>query len=294
MSGTFDSGAVSALCGALAGAGLYALVRSLYARPMPGGRQTGIATGGRWAEAVTRGVIRVAGPERSRRILLADDLEILDVDPASHLVTRVIRVSLAGSAMVALDLAAVVNGLAVPVMALPLGGALAGLIGLGWADRPLRRRANARRQEARLAVAAYLDLVRILLVGGLPLHSALQTAADTGHGWAFAQIRGALRWARARQSPPDAGLERLARQVPVAEFAELRLTVSSALRGASPVLALRSKSAHMRAVEGAQARLASSTADAAMELPAVVVALAFVAFLTVPLLAILTGIDPTP
>jgi len=294
MSGTFDSGAASALCGALAGAGLYALVRSLRPSRTAGGERAGAATVGRWAEAVTRRIVRMAGPERSRRILLADNLVIVGVDPAAHLVTRVVRVSLALGAMVALDLAAAVNGMVVPALALPLGLAPAVLLGLGWADRPLRRRSGARRQEARLAVAAYLDLVRILLVGGLPLHAALQTAADTGHGWAFAQIRDALRWARARSAPPDAGLERLARRVPVAEFAELRLTVSSALRGASPVLALRSKSLHMRAVEGAQARLASSTADAAMELPAVVVALAFVAFLTVPLLAILTGLDPTP
>ncbi len=285
---------VSAMCGGGFGTGLYLLGRSLRPRPTPEPQRAGATMGARWAWMMTRRFARVVGPVWARRLLLADDLAVLGVDPAAHTVTRMIRLAIALCATVMLEAGVAAGGPAVPAIALPLGGVAAVLAGFAWADRPLRRRADARRQEARLAVAAYLDLVRILLVGGLPLHTALQTAADSGRGWAFTQIRIALRWARARHAPPDAGLDRLARQVPLAEFAELRLTVSSALRGASPVLALQSKSAHLRAVEAAQARLATSTADAAIELPAVVVALAFVAFLTVPLLAILTGLDTTP
>jgi Flp pilus assembly protein TadB len=283
---------VSAMCGGGFGTGLYFLGRSLRPRLAPD--RTGATIGARWAWMVTRRFARIVGPVWARRLLLADDLAVLDVDPAAHTITRMMRLAVALCATVVLEAGVAASGLAVPAIALPTGGVAAVLAGVAWADRPLRRRANARRQEARLAVAAYLDLVRILLVGGLPLHTALQSAADAGRGWAFAQIRGALRWARARHAPPDAGLDRLARRIPVAEFAELRLTVSSALRGASPVLALQSKSAHLRAAEAAQARLATSTADAAMELPAVAVALAFVAFLTVPLLAILTGVNTTP
>ncbi|MCK9895037.1 type II secretion system F family protein [Frankia sp. AgB32] len=290
MIGPLTAAAAPALCGATAGGGLWLLGRSL--RTGSGGAEPRGDSG--IAAAVARWLTRVVGPTKARRLLLAEDLAVLGVDLAHHTVARMIRISAALGVVATMAVLTAASGHPLPTSALLLGCVGALPAGLGWADRPLRRRAGARRQEVRLAVAAYLDLVRILLIGGLPLHTALQTAADTGRGWAFTQLRLALRWAWARQLPPDAGLDRLARQVPVAEFAELRLTISTALRGASPVGALRSKSAHLRAAEAAHARLTASTADAAMELPAVVVALAFVAFLTIPLLVILTGIDATP
>ncbi|ABD12687.1 hypothetical protein ThrDRAFT_03230 [Frankia casuarinae] len=294
MTGPLSDPAVPALCGAIVGAGLFLLGRSLRPTPAPDQQPARGATGGRWAGQVHRRFEQTVGPVWARRLLLAEDLAVLGLDPAAHTATRMIRLLVVVSATVGLAAVGWASGIVLPATTLPLGCVAAVPFGFVWADRPLHRRASARRQETRLAVAAYLDLVRILLVGGLSLHTALQTAADAGRGWAFTEIRAALQWARARHVPPDAGLNRLAVRVPVAEFAELRLTVSSALRGASPVLALQSKSTHLRAAEAAQARLAASVADAAMELPAVMVALAFVAFLTIPLLVILTGVEATP
>ncbi|WP_131788018.1 type II secretion system F family protein [Protofrankia symbiont of Coriaria ruscifolia] len=282
-----------ALCGALAGAGVFLTVRTLLPAPSGGesradraGSTPAAAAG--WAAWIIAALTRLAGQTRTRRLLLADDLALADRDQVAHTAVRIGR-GLAGSTvMAALAAGAAAAGLGLPFLLLPAGCLFGGLLGVLSADRPVRRLAAARRQETRLAVAAFIDLLRILLVGGLPLHAALTAAVDSGGGWAFEQIRDALDWARTHRVAPDAGLDRLATRIPAPEFTDLRLTISSALRGASPVQALQSKAVHMRAAEAAQARTESATADAEMELPAAVVALAFVAFLTFPLLMILT------
>jgi hypothetical protein len=259
-----------------------------------GGRFGGWAPRAGWAADVNSGVEQALGRHRARRLLLADDLAVVGGDPAAHTARRLGHGLAAAGTAAALAVVALAAGVGFPV---PLAGAgclAAAAAGIAAADRPVRRTASARRREARLAVASFVDLVRILLVGGLPLHAALAVAADAGRGWAYGEIRAALAWARARHLPPDAGLDLLATRVGLAAFAELRLTVGSALRGASPVVALASKATHLRAAEAAQARAETATADAEMELPAAVVALAFVAFLAFPLLAVLTGTGAAP
>ncbi len=289
-----------ALCGAGAGAGVSLAVRMLLpaggrfvptGTAVPAGADADAPAG--WPGRINTTVTRLAGQARARQLLLADDLALTGRDPALHTAARVGRALAGGTAMAVLA-AAGTAGFGLPALLTPGGCLFGGLLGIWSADQPIRRLAAARRQETRLAVAAFIDLVAILLVGGLPLHAALRVAVDSGQGWAFGEIRDALDWARTHRVAPDAGLDRLATRIPAPEFTELRLTISSALRGASPVQALASKAVHLRAAEAAAARTASATADAEMELPAAVVALAFVAFLTFPLLMILsrTGAGP--
>jgi|GEM_PF-527679 hypothetical protein len=248
----------------------------------------------RWARGLTRLVSRAGGPGRAGRLLLVDELRIVGRPVEVHTAARTTR-ALAGIVLAAVaGVAGRRAGLPLPPLALPALAIGGGLVGVLDADRPVRQRAAARRTEARLAVAAYIDLTRTLLSGGLPLHAVLGLSADAGHGWAFAEIRGALEEARQRQLPPDVGLAALADRLPIPAFADLRQTVTSALRGASPTTALASRSQHLRATEAAEARAVTASADAAMELPAAVVSLCFVAFLTYPLLAMLTATSVLP
>jgi len=283
-------------CGASVGAGVFVLGRALAAsRPSltadlqalyaPPRTRAGTVSRGDGAGRRLSELARRAGMERA---LLVDELALVGRPVEAHTTARLLH-ALTG---VASGLGVwMLTNLAVPLTVL-LAPALAGLgamVGVLVADRRVRAVGKARRQEAQLAVAAYIDLVRILLVGGLPLHAALRAAADQGSGWAFGELREALAWAKDRGLAPDSGLERLATELPVPEFADLALTVSSARRGASPVRALESKAAFMRGAEAAQVRTESAVADAQIELPAAVVALAFVFFLTYPLLILLTS-----
>ncbi|MDT3446423.1 type II secretion system F family protein [Pseudofrankia sp. BMG5.37] len=284
--------ALTGLCGASAATGLYlALSAALTAR-------TSVARPARWTRAaagwVNGHVEQVAGPARARRLLLADDLALAGRDQATHTATRVATATACAVSTAVAAGGAALAGLSMPVLLAPALVLFAAFVGVVAADRPVRRRAKVRRQETRLAIAAYLDLVRVLLAGGLPLPAALRLAADAGHGWAFTQIATALATASARQQPADTGLDLLAHRIPLPEWRELRLTVTSALRGASPVEAMDSKATHLRAAEAAQARAEAATADAELELPAAAVALAFVGFLTYPLLAMLTSPGTLP
>ncbi|OHV64190.1 type II secretion system F family protein [Pseudofrankia sp. BMG5.36] len=288
MSAGLPAGSVlMGLCGATAATGIYlALYAALTAR-------TSATHPARWTRAaggwVNDHVEQAAGSARARRLLLADDLALAGRDRATHTATRVATATACAVGTAVAVAGAPLTGVPVPALLEPVLVGFAAFVGVAAADRPIRRRAKVRRQETRLAIAAYLDLVRVLLAGGLPLPAALRLAADAGHGWAFSQIATALAAASARHQPADAGLDILAHRVPLAEWRELRLTVTSALRGASPVEAMDSKATHLRAAEAAQARAEASTADAELELPAAAVALAFVGFLTYPLLALLTG-----
>ena len=289
MNALAASGLLTGLCGAVAGLGVFLTARAALAgSPTPDRPARWPRAGGAWLNGQ---VAAVAGPARARRLLLADDLAIAGRDQDIHTAVRL------GAALGLALVAAIGTAYALPnsvALATPVAVVLAGLVGVALADRPVRQLAHRRRQETQLAVAAYLDLARVLLASGLPLHAVLRLAADAGHGWAFSQIRGALEGAAARQQPPDVGFEALARRIPLAEWRELRLTVTSALRGASSVEAMDSKAVHLRAAEAATARADAATADAELELPAAAVALVFVLFLTYPLLAALSTSGLTP
>ncbi|WP_232295426.1 type II secretion system F family protein [Parafrankia sp. EUN1f] len=238
----------------------------------------------RWASRT----VRLADSRGWNRLLRADDTVIAGRTVEAHTASRLGQV-LAGIGAIALLATPGVLARLLPPAALPLLILTAGLLGIHLADRPMVRLAAARRQDAALAVAAYTDLVRILVIGGLPLHAALSAAAEAGEGWTFALLRRSLDDAQLRGLPPDTALTALATDLPIPAFADLARTVASALRGASPVLALEARAAAIRAEETARVRGREAAADAQMELPATAVALAFVAFLTYPLLVMINS-----
>ncbi len=69
-------------------------------------------------------------------------------------------------------------------------------------DMQLRQEAQARRQDFRHVVGAFLDLVSMNLAGGRGVPEALLTASNVGEGWAMHRIRDALSNARITGQTP--------------------------------------------------------------------------------------------
>ncbi|MCP9967414.1 type II secretion system protein [Actinomadura madurae] len=69
-------------------------------------------------------------------------------------------------------------------------------------DMQLRQEAQARRQDFRHVVGAFLDLVSMNLAGGRGVPEALMTASNVGEGWAMHRIRDALSNARITGQTP--------------------------------------------------------------------------------------------
>lgn len=88
-------------------------------------------------------------------------------------------------------------------------------------DARLRSRAKAARVGFRHALSAYLDLVTVIMSGGGGLLTALQSAADAGDGWAFAEIRSALDRARLSNRAPWSQLGVLGERFDIAELRDL-------------------------------------------------------------------------
>jgi tight adherence protein C len=107
--------------------------------------------------------------------------------------------------------------------------ALAGaLVAFVLPDVRLRARAKERRAAFRHALSAYLDLVTIIMSGGGGLLTALQTAADSGDGWAFAEIRAALDRARLSNRTPWSQLGVLGDRFDITELRDLVSTAELA------------------------------------------------------------------
>jgi len=189
-----------ASCGAVCGAGIYQLGRAfitsrpslradlgvLYAPPArarPGDAGLGGLAGenqdrraliGRWLTdaALWAGL---------QQALLGEELALAERPVEAHTTVRLLAALTGGGLGLGAWLLAM---LAWPLTVLLAIGAVVfgGLAALMIVDRRVHRLAAVRRADARLAVAAYIDLVRILLLGGLPLHAALRAAADQGQG----------------------------------------------------------------------------------------------------------------
>lgn len=104
----------------------------------------------------------------------------------------------------------------------------AALIAFIVPDVRLRSRAKERRAAFRHALSAYLDLVTIIMSGGGGLLTALQSAADAGDGWAFAEIRAALDRARLSNRTPWSQLAVLSDQFDIPELRDLVATAELA------------------------------------------------------------------
>ena len=282
------TGLAALTIGAVLGAGVWLIGRGLVPRPLPlaaamsGADRSASLEGSMLASLEALG-IGVAGSD--------EDLRLVSRTRTQQAFNKV-AAALTGAALpplTVLGLAAV--GLEVsPAWALGLA-AIGCPIGFVFPDFRLREQARERRDTFRRALAAYLDLVRVLVAGGGHTDGALYQAALAGEGWQFDELRAAVDWSRVNGYPPHVGFERLASAIDVVDLAELAGSISLAdEQGASPADALSRKAESLMIHEIAEARSRADAATEQMAVPTVLIAMAFVIFLGYPALSTVAGL----
>jgi len=155
-----------------------------------------------------------------------------------------------------------------------------GLAGFIYPDLGLTERIERRRRDFRHSLSAYLDLVTVILAGGGGLETALQTAADLGDGWAFDEIRGALRRARLTNRTPWDVFDELGSDLGVDELQELAASAHLAGdQGARIRDSLAAKADTMRANQTAALEAQAEAATERMLLPVVTLVVGMILFI---------------
>jgi Flp pilus assembly protein TadB len=232
------------------------------------------------------------GLDRLITTQVATDLRLLGRTRDSHMA----RCFLAGleSALLAPAVVAVLalTGYAPPTqipIALLIGAGLAGAL---LPNLVLRTEAAARRRSFNHALSAFLDLVAVNLAAGRGVEGALDTAAGTGHGWAFGEIRQALYRAKVMGETPWTGLDRLGEELGATDLRELAASVSLAGdNGAKVRTSLAAKAQALRVKGLADVEEAAQAATERMSLPVILLLCGFVLFIGYPAIArVLNGI----
>jgi len=155
-----------------------------------------------------------------------------------------------------------------------------GLAGFIYPDLGLTERIERRRRDFRHSLSAYLDLVTVILAGGGGLETALQTAADLGDGWAFDEIRGALRRARLTNRTPWDVFDELGSDLGIDELQELAASAHLAGdQGARIRDSLAAKADTMRANQTAALEAQAEAATERMLLPVVTLVVGMILFI---------------
>ena len=173
----------------------------------------------------------------------------------------------------------------------PIWLALSGsVIGAAVPQVTLRRAAARRRRAFRHALGAYLDLLAMLLAANEGTEGALHHAAEVGDGWAFDELRRALRDARTRGAPMWDALETLGERLDIIELREIAAAADlGGSQGASVRRTLMAKARSLRshALSGEETDARNRSKQMAM--PLMAIAVAFLIFLFYPALAQLTS-----
>lgn len=293
------SSLVVASLGGGIGAGLLVILRALQPRPIPLDRVTvaldrpGVSIAARRSgeldEPELSGIqttLGGAGLALMRMVGMADRqklteaLRVLDKSLERHAYEKLLAAGAGLTLPVIASAALATNGitpspLVVTVVALALAAG-----GFFYPDLPLSDRVAARREAFKHAFSAYLDLVTILLAGGAGIESALEGAAEAGDGWAFAEIRRALRRARLTRRSPWEAFAQLGDELGVNELGELAATVSLAGdQGARIKQSLIAKADALRSVQAADLEANAETRTEKMIVPVVVMILGLVLFI---------------
>lgn len=171
------------------------------------------------------------------------------------------------------------------IVAIPAG------LGGGWmyARIDLRSDAERARREFRHALAAYLELVTILMSGGAGVETAMFDAAAAGRGTAFRHLRAALTAAQARREPPWQALGQLGQRIGVSELAELEASMTLAGGGALVRESLATKAAGIRMRDLAHIESEAQSRSETMVLPVALMFAGFLLLIGYPALAGLSG-----
>jgi Flp pilus assembly protein TadB len=296
---------VAMLCGALAGFGMYALVR-VWLRPKPGVaalvHRIDVGTKSMTTHTVTPfeaeqrqgrldswmarlgDRLEVLAAQRGWRLgRVRSDLAIMSQTVGGFLATKLVYG--VGALLLAPVLWAVLRagGIGLPPQIPAVTALVFGLFGFFLPDLALRGEAERRRADFRRIVGIFLDLVAMNLAGGRGLPEALLTASTISDNWALVRIRQALANARLFGTTPWAALGELGREIGVEELSDLAAALTLAADdGAKIRQSLSARAATMRRRELAEVEGEAGEKSQSMLVAQLVICTGFMIFLAYP------------
>jgi tight adherence protein C len=285
------------IAGALVGAGVYLLVRSLV--PVRPGLA---ATLGELDAARVRASASVGtNPARRAQLNLgasirdaayARGIQLTSLRQDLALLGRSLEAFLATKALLALA------GFAAPLAGATLLAALGLRLGVVvplWAslllaaggfflpDIALRTEAADRRRDFRHVVGSFLDLVAMNLAGGRGVPEALMSAASISDGWAMVRIRETLTDARLHGVTPWAALGELGAQLAIDELRDLAAALALVAEDGAKVRAsLAARAESMRRRDLADSEGKAQERSQSMLVAQLLLCAGFLVFLTYP------------
>lgn len=212
--------------------------------------------------------------------ILRDRLRVLDKSIERHAYEKVFAAVVAFALPIAMGVVLQLGGVSVSIVFVLLSSCVLSVAGFLYPDLPLGQEVEKRQQSFRHALSSYLDLVTIILAGGGGIESALEGAAEAGDGWAFAEIRGALRRASLTRRSPWEVFDELGVDLGVTELRELASSVALAGgQGAKVKQSLNAKADSMRAAQAARLELTAEVQTEKMTAPVVLLLMGLVLFL---------------
>jgi tight adherence protein C len=157
-----------------------------------------------------------------------------------------------------------------------------------WARVDLASDAVRDRRQFRHALAAYLELVTILLSGGAGVETAMLDAVAAGRGPAFRHLRSSLSAAQARREAPWRTLGELGRRLGVGELEELEASMTLAGGGAQVRDSLTAKAAGIRMKDLSRLESEAQSRSETMVLPVALMFAGFLVLIGYPALAALS------
>lgn len=169
--------------------------------------------------------------------------------------------------------------------------ALAGGGFAGWfyARVDLASDAAKARGEFRHALAAYLELVTILMAGGAGVETSLFDAAALGRGRPLRHMRSSLSAAQARREAPWRALGDLGRRLGVLELEELESSMSLAGGGAQVRDSLTAKAVGIRMKDLGKMEAEAQARSETMVLPVMLMFAGFMVLIGYPALSALSS-----
>ncbi len=298
----------SLLAGAVAGLGLYTLVR-VFVRPRPGvgamvaridagqrsmrthtltqSQQGAVSAGAGQVERLQNRLadwIEVRAAERQWGIgRTRSDLAVMNRTVGQFLASKVLLgVGLFLLSPVVWGVLRV-SGVPLPVAA-PLALAVVlGLFGFFLPDLALRGEAEQRRRDFRRVVGAFLDLVAMNLAGGRGLPEALLAASTISDHWSLVRIRQALANARLFGTTPWAALGELGDEIGIEELRDMSGALGLAADdGAKIRVSLSARAATLRRKEMAESEGEAGERSQSMLVAQMLICAAFLVFLAYP------------
>lgn len=241
-----------------------------------------------------RATSAVARALSDRGLFLADvrtSLAIVGRTLEAHVV-RKLSVALVGALIPVLVTSAVVSAGMSPGLWAP--AAASSVLAMGFfvlPDVALAREAEERRQELRVALACYLDLVSMSLAGGRGAPEALVEAARIGHSRGFDEIASTLTHARYSGTSLWSAFSDLGNRFGVSELSDLGGSLALvADDGAKIRESLRARAATARARQLAQSEGEAERSSESIRNAHLLLGFAFLVFLSYPAIAAVMAI----